>query len=732
MDTSQLPGRGIKPLLSLRKHYRVSMVIWLVVILIGLPVAWIKGQSFYGAEAIFQVSPNYMKNLSSDKEIEFQSNTQYREFVNHLSNTVTRYDVVQRALNKLAQEEKIDVKPKGQTERKFIERLQKTVYVRAIPDTYMVRIGMEGDTKATLANLVNAITNSFLETTKNEQLFGSVERVQVLEGTSARLRKEIDDLEARRVEFSKLLGLTTFGENVTNPYDSMLVQAREKSTIATIERTHAEATLQAFLTQRETPTSIGRSIMEMRLQDNGLQALRNEVVKRSEEITRTIDGLEDKHPAKKPALAEYEAINKRLQVKEAEFEKAAFENVRNRLAASLNQAKQIEDAIRLSLKSVEGQAADYAKNFQQAMRLTSDVRKREQELKEVRDRLNYLQNERSAIGFVRLVMPALPAETPQGIGKVKLLLIVFVVAAVLGFLAPTIIDLMDRRIQTVNEAEKLIGIPAAGWQVDVQDYPTQLFAREQSRRFASTLIRNKARSGRHVFAFTSVKTEGGTTSVILDTAVVLQQLGVSVLVVDANSFASNPAFGTLTPTLSDFLRKQADIGQIVHPFTHQEVALQVVGFGSDTTSGIQRLDLLKAAVQQWTAEYEFVLIDLPPILMSADTELLIEVFGDVFMVLDGQSVTKGEISRAKRLLQKLDPEAVGLFVNRVPMFRGGGYMQELMVETLTKKKFSQFMSLSELKLNIEIFRAGRAQERMEKKKEKAAEKAAKQEAKSKK
>ena len=103
MDTSQLPGRGIKPLLSLRKHYRVSMVIWLVVILIGLPVAWIKGQSFYGAEAIFQVSPNYMKNLSSDKEIEFQSNTQYREFGNHLSNTVTRYDVVQRALNKLAQ-----------------------------------------------------------------------------------------------------------------------------------------------------------------------------------------------------------------------------------------------------------------------------------------------------------------------------------------------------------------------------------------------------------------------------------------------------------------------------------------------------------------------------------------------------------------------------------------------------------------------------------------------------
>ena len=31
MDTSTLPGRGIKPWLSLRKHYRVSIVIWLLV-----------------------------------------------------------------------------------------------------------------------------------------------------------------------------------------------------------------------------------------------------------------------------------------------------------------------------------------------------------------------------------------------------------------------------------------------------------------------------------------------------------------------------------------------------------------------------------------------------------------------------------------------------------------------------------------------------------------------------
>ena len=711
MDTSQLPGRGIKPILSLRKHYRISALIWLIVVLAGLPVAWIRGQSYYAAESVFQVAPNYMKTLSTDKEVELQSNSQYREFVNHLSTTVKRYDVLQRALKKL-RDAKIDVQPKALSERKYIEQLQKQIMVRAVPDTYMVRIGLEGAKKETLSEIVNAVTTSFLETTKGEQIFGSVERLEILQTNAEKLQNEIAELEAQRVQLSELLGLTTFGDNAINPYDSMLSQAREKFTTASIERAHAEATLQAFLKQRETPTSVGRSLLEMRLQDNGLQALRNEVVKRSEELERASAGLEDKHPAKKPALAEYESINTRLKAKESEFEKSAFENVKTRLVASLGQTQQVETEVQLRLKGIEGQSAEYARNFQKAMRLTSDIRKREQEQKEVRDRLNYLQNESGAIGFVRLVTPALPAEMPMGIGKTKLLLIVFVLASVLGVVGAVALDLVDRRIYTVNEAEKLMGIPAAGWQLQGLDLPSQLYAKEQTRRFASTLMRNKTRSGKNVFSFTSVKTLGAATSVILDTAAVLKQLGNRVLVVDANSFLPSSAFNSGAVGLSDFLAGHSDVDNIQQTINHQDVELTGIGFGTQTGAGVQRLDLLKQAVNTWEQQYDFVLIDLPPVLLSADAELLIDVLGQVFMVLEAQSVSKGEVTRAKRVLEKLDPEAVGLFVNNIPMFEGGGYMRELMVETLTKEKFSDFMSLSGLRLQIELLRARWLQKRM--------------------
>ena len=713
MDTSQLPGRGIKPLLSLRKHYRVSLFISLLVVLIGLPVAWIKGQSVYTVESVFQVSPNYMKTLSSDKEVEFQSNSQYREFVNHLSNTVRRYDVIQRALKKL-QEAKIEVKPPALTERKYIEKLQKLVTVRAIPDTYMVRIGLEGQEKETLDDIVNAITNSFLETTKSEQIFGSVERLEVLQGNGVRLQQEITQLEAQRVGLSELLGLTTFGENVVNPYDMMLANAREQYASASRDRAHADATLQAFLAQRETPTSVGRSIMEMRLQDNGLQALRAEVVKRSEELGRVTSGLEDKHPAKKPALEEYAAINKRLLKKETEFEMAAYDNVKSRLLATQAQTQKVEREVGESLKKIESQAADYARNFQKAMRITSDIRKREQEHKEVRDRLNYLQNESSAIGFVRLVTIALPAETPQGVGKTKLLLMVFLVAGGLALVAPIALDLSDKRIHTVNDAEKLMGIPAAGWQVMVTDLPSGMFAKEQTRRFASTLIRNRARSEKNVFSFASIKTAGGVDMVILDTAVALKQLGFRVLVIDANSFTPSTLFKADQPGLSNLLAEQAGPEAVQHTLLHQDESLQAVGFGNQRSSGLQRLDLLSQAVAHWAQKHDFVLVALPPVLLNANAELLIDALDQMFMVLEAQSVSRGEVVRAKRLLEKIDPEAVGLFVNSIPMFEGGGYMQELLLETLTKEDFKHFMSLSNLRLQVELLRARWVQKRMKK------------------
>jgi Mrp family chromosome partitioning ATPase len=309
---------------------------------------------------------------------------------------------------------------------------------------------------------------------------------------------------------------------------------------------------------------------------------------------------------------------------------------------------------------------------------------------------------------VRLVSRALPPETPMGVGKTKLLLAALALAILLAIALPVALDLLDRRIRSVNDAEKLMGIPAAGWQVRTEGLATELFGEEQSRRFASTLIRNRARSERRTFAFTSVKPGAGVTTCILDTAHVLVRLGARVLVVEANAFEPCARFGATWPGLSDYLAGSAPMAELPRPFAWRDETLDVVAIGGAGQGGLRRLDRFQAAIAEWATQYDYVLVDLPPLLLSADAEMLIDTLGQVFLVLEADAVTRGEIVRAKRLLQKIDPEAVGLFVNKVPVFRGTGYMEGLIAETLTHRRFEHFMSLPKWKLWWEMLRAQRA------------------------
>lgn len=704
MDTpSSAPGVGIKPLLSLQRHYRLSIGLFLLMMTLGLPIVWTMGQSKYFAEATFQVAPRYMKNLESDDEVQLQSNSQYREFVNQLQNTVTRYDVIARALQ-LLEKQGINTRPPGLSQRQYIESLQRLVITRAIPDTYMVRIRLEGGNgeKPHLDKVVNAIMAAFLETSKAEQIYGSDERLNVLKDNERKLRAEIDALDDQRAKLGGLLGLTTFNDGVQNPYDIQLTRLREDLAKAEVERKRSDAIYTAFREKGEVPNDIGRSLLEMRQTDLNLVALRAETAKRVAALQQQMAGLTAKHPARAPAEEEIQQLKNALERAENHFIQANKSSMDTSLQASVQQKRKLEDGIRQSVNNLENQASQFAQLFHRAMQLTRDINDRYERLQRIQKRLNYLETESNALGFVRLVTAALPAEVPQGPGKTRLLLVLILLSTGAAIALPSIIDLFYDGIRSVNEAEKLLGIPAAGWQIRREDLPTRIFSEEQSRRFAATLMRIKARENRPVFTFSAVKSQGGTTLTVLDTASTLQSLGARVLIIEANAFTPFAGFDALQPGLKQLLQHDLAAEQVIHHYQHAGTTLDVIPVGSQDGQGLQRLDRLGKALSQWQDGYEYILFDLPPILLSADAEMLIEQLKQVFLLVSAESVSKGEISRAKRLLQKIDPQAVGLFVNSIPLFRGSGYMEENVIEAVTHGRADHFMTEPSWLLKWEI------------------------------
>ncbi len=695
-------ARSLRPAVGWQRHKRAGLVAALLLLLIGIPLALFTVKSSYTAEAVFQVAPAYQKTMSADKDLELQSNSQYREFVNHLSRSILRYDVLEHALDALAAKG-IDPKLPSEDKRKWIERQQKTIYIFAIPDTYMVRVGINASDKKNLHHIVNAVMDSFLETTHNEQIYGADDRGHVLAGRATVLNAEITDYEARRAALASYLGLTTFGENTTNPFDVTLAQAREKLVLASIERSHAQATLSAFEHQKEVPSTAGRSVLEMRLQDNGLQAMRNEVIKRNEELYRVLAGLQDGHPAKKPALDEMAELKRRLQAHESDFDKSALGNTRSRFIATLEETQQVEKELSQHVAELQGQATQFASRFRDAMRYSAEIKKREQELGDMRTRVNYLQTESNALGFTRLITPALPAITPQGVGKTKVMLGLLLASMALTLLIPMALDYFDKRVITVGDAEKAMRIRSAAWLVDAHDASTHILSNDQFRRFASTLRRNQARGARNVYSFSSVKVGGGTTSIALELARTLVELGSRTLVIDADSLTSHSALSSDRPGLTDLLIGRAQVQDVIELQHHFGMRLNVVPYGLAIDSGIKRLDVFKAALESWRSQFDMVLIDLPPLLPSADAELLIDAIGQVFLVVEAEVLDKADVVRARVQLERMDPDAVGLVVNKVPIDSGGESIKSQLVETITGDKFNTFMSSSGMSLRWNLF-----------------------------
>lgn len=694
-----LPGRGLKPWDSLRSHHRLALLVFVLVLLAGLPTAWIKGRPQYQAEASVQIAPRYMRNLKEDQELDFQSNSQYRQFVEHQRQNISRHDVLLAALERLGAQRALWQRA-GDSERKAVDRLRDQLRVSAVSDTYLVRIGISGDKPEGLAELVNAVAASFMERMKAEEIYGADARSRTLKARESELEQDISAKVDQRGAIARELSLTTFAEGTPNPFDQLIAGLRNRLSDARQRRMDAEAALQAFR-QRGDATLASRSVQETVLSDPGLNSLKAALSARRAALLTQKSGLRADHPAAIAADRELAEIDAEIGRQGERLDGGVRSNAMARLQGTAEQALSVERGLQSELEQMEPQATRFARLFQDAQTLSADIAQLRSELDKVRERLNFLSVESSSFGFVRLAAPALPPELPFGPGRKKLGLLVLLAALGAGVAAAVLRDLLDPRVRTVNDAQRLMGMPPAGWQIEHGGAASQPFAEEQLRRMAAALIRTRQARGQSLFGLSGCKPGAGTTSLVLDLARTLRTLGASVLVVEANGFARDPRLASERPGLQDWLEGRSRASALLEPATAREPArIHIGGQGRVTLS---RLDKLGELLRHCARHHDFVLVDMPPLLASADAELLVRHVGQLLLVLDAGSVTRGELLRARRMLQSLDPDAVGFIVNRLATFAGGGYLREAMIESLTGRRAQHFFTLPAWRLQAQAW-----------------------------
>ena len=681
-DTSApLPGRGIQPLDSLHKHARLVVLIFLIITLLGLPVVFVKGQPSYQSTATIQVSPRYMKTLHDDIELEFQSNAQYLQFIEQQARTINRYDVIALALQRLDETGPNPWLREDESDRRAIERLQRSLAIRHVRNTYLIQISLVTDQPDGIEVILNAVVAAYLERAREEQFFAADQRVESLKRREGELLEQTESMTEERTRIAQELGVTAFNPDDVNPFDRRARQLQDDYLEARTQRIEAQAHLDAFLAQGETDTAM-RSIQESLLSDPGLNSLKASLNERRAELLAATSGLSATHPAYLDAQDELAGIEREIASREAELREKLSRGVASRHRTTASQAREIEKQLEQLLTEAAGQASAYAERFNQAVSLTNHLRLLWNELDRVRDRLNFFEAEDTSPGFSRLVTPALAPLYPTGTGKKKLLLMVLVAAAALSLTAPIVIDLFDRRVRTVNDVHRTLGFPPLGWIVDAIDPDRLRFAEDQLRRLASGLIRDANRHATRTVVITSVRPGGGTTWIARSLTRTLNRLGFPTLVVEANAYRPDPVYGP-GPGLASVLENGSN--RLRLNATDPEVPSIPVGGspGSRALGNLERLQLVLKAIPQ---RYRFVIIDAPPLLASSDAELIAGAGDAVLLVAEAGGVGRGELGRAGRLLRSIDPPVAATVVNRINPFHGGGYVTALVEEYRSGRK----------------------------------------------
>ena len=720
----RLPSKIIMPLLALQRHWQKSLILFIVIVGVGLPLAWQKGTSTFYAEAVIQVNFRYAPNLQTVQEIETHSNTQYDRLVSQQIRTITRFDVIKRALDGEIDEEGGKIispsiwhlwKQPDESQRKAAQRLMGALRIIAVHDTYLVTVGLEDKDPSIIAPLVNAIVKSYIRAAKDETFFGEKTRLTNLRTRRDEINEKIDERSSELKVIADQLGLTTFEEGLQNPYDRILVDMESALVAARRQRVTAEAELEAMLGKHERllKLSLDAEAQKLTASDRALGDLRAYLYQRRAQLVQTMSGLKPSHEGRQAAEREIEQINEEITQSTSDkvaemksiLEERRLAEMRAEVAeyeAKLDEARQVEAALQVRVDERSEQVKDFMEAYNEGFGIQEEIERQRRQLNLVLDRIDAITIERDAPGYVRLVSAAEPPEEPYTGGRKKLFILFVVAATGAALILPLALEFIDTRIRTPVDLHRILGFEPNAWLPEIVNEDARALFNQQAERLAVSVLRDlEAQGMKRSFFITEMLPGAGKTLITYELADNLQRLGVSTLALSADpknevtlsnlskgdSDATAPtrdgddalelAFLTgVIPGLVEVMGKEVDLDQAIVRRGDNEA--DWLGFGdyakADRTDNVLRF---KEVLDELTKLYDLVLVDGPSILTSAKAEAIVGICYGTLIVVNSIQTNPKQLKRALAIIERASPELVGAVLNKAPLFKRSGYFLQL-------------------------------------------------------
>ena len=637
---------------TVRRHRTLVTWVTLLALLATGTYVVLHAGTTYTATSYVYVSPTFPSTLSSDENKE--QDRPYEEYIADEAQTVTRYDILATALQKLAPG---TWQEPGESIGSAVNRLQHALDTDRVGTTFQITIALTMNDPQKAASVVNAVTDAFVAKAHSEEFYGRDQRLATLRDERSKLQTQLDQRLAEQAKLMDDLGVAQIGvqDNTDNTYDSNVKRLNDLLAQAKEQRMAAEAQLNAY-----RGNALNALATDSATTDVGLSTLRQNLEVRRAQLMTAMNGLTPTNPLYLQNQAEIADIDKQLNQNLSTVESKIADRKRLQYQAEVNRTRSVEQQIEGQLLAQTHMATTAAPKFQQAKEVGKDIQRLQDSYSAVAARIRDLELESSSPGTIHLSSPAMVPLTP---GKNRTWLyalgaLVFSLLAGIG--SALLADALDPYVYTSRDVEQVIGFPPIGVLLDHDDFSSEASG-QYLLRLAGGIQHARSSSGARTFLFTATASESGTTTVVEKLGRQLRNLGLNTLTVAATNIDGKIAYvrneGSVTSSepgatrYSDKLRRAS-------------ADLAVQG-GSGTSSPIYSGTFVSQILNEVKDDYDVVLIDASPILISADTEYLARVADGTVLIVQSGRTTRAQLNRAANLLERLDVPGVAVTLNRI-------------------------------------------------------------------
>ena len=654
-------GRAPDPIGALRRWWIWSLLVFVLVAGGGIAWAWNKGKPKYRTEGVLYVSPRFVRNLDLDSENDFQSNSQYREFVQQQVRTINRHDIMLDVVSEPTPAAAAWRKPK-ETLRRAAQRLGESLQISPVPDTYQVTIGLESEERNGLAEMINSTMEHFVATMRKEMIYDRENRLKNLEAERERVKQATDELIEQRTQIAQLLGTTMFAGGAKNSFESQAGDSNTALMEARRQRIMAEAVIGKGDTTGATDAGLRAAALDQALKESGLSGLRSALSQKKADLVLRMGGLSAQHPGRIALERDIAAIDREIEAATGQAQEKSLEAIQAVQRGKLAQSTLLESKLEAEQQKLQKNAATYSRAYSRSIELGDEIDRQRKRLNATEDRIAFLQLENKAPGFVRVFSTALPPDMPFGGGRKKLFLMVLGAAFVLGLAVAIGLDMLDPRVRSTKEMTAILKLPVTHWTpqckglLEDEDSPQVI-------RLAVTLRRHLDEFKGRCIVITGLRHGAGSSSMALALARALDSLGVRTLVAEANVITPDERYLGVKkrPGLCDLVSGDARFEDCVEPGNSSMPDRIGVGVGATEKAMLAGRSLTEALAQ---STHDLILVDAPPLSLSLAAEEMVRQIGATLLVVSAGEDKRGEVKDAMAIIDRLQPRTFGAVLNR--------------------------------------------------------------------